>query len=937
MAQTLTLASGGIQIIPGSTVNINVANSLSGTATAGIVAIVGEAEEGPSWTQDLANGLKVSNNVFGLGDIASVQAKYGSGRLVDAYLGILSPSASPAISGGPNQIILVKTNSSSAASLLTPDSHGSFLAKLGGLLGNQIQASVSTAVFEQAPTTNSFTYIPNALAATLKASINGGSSQLSFSIAADASPSVLATELTTNAGLNAVGGVNRNILSGLTGQSISLASSGTTITITLASPNIFAATPAVGDSLNIPSGSVLAGVGNANVGWYVVTSVSNVSGSAVIQAKILAGSPVAVLPVAISATPGNDLDDYSSIEINNMTGTNRNILSGLIGTNLTLAASGSTLTVSLPPGSKFNGLPSVNDFAAIPTGSTFAGVGSANVGWYQVTLVSNTASSAFIQMSRLSNGLPISVAPAAIVAISDVADYDQQIPGTGKALELYDGGGAVNINALFYNLGTQVSASWIGQLLVSADELQKTISVSRTSTGSIESFTVGGDIALELGYDGTSATCAIQKINGVLTLTTTIAGGSGANLNINLSQVATISDLVTIINTNPGYSAAVGTVAVGLMNPSILDEGTYYINSPLGSEPGRIKMDLYELVSGPSGISGSALVSYNPIAIAGLPDDFSSRFLSGGAKGGTTGLQFSQAIDALQAVRCNFVVPLVSQDASVDINAGLTDPSSTYTVDAVNAAVKSHVLAMSTPKVKRHRLGILSKRDTFANDKTAAQQLSIARTTMLFEDVFNLNSQGAIQQFQPWMGAITVAGMQTAGGYKSIFNKPLNIGGAVQAAGDFDSLNTSQVEEALLAGLIPIQSLPNGGFAFVSDQTTYSLDDNFVYNSLQAMYVADLMALDLAQSLQTAYVGASTADVTPSSVTGFIKGKMAQYLGLKYIASTAQYPAGWVSINVNINAPVMSVSVTAIEATSLYFIPIDLNIQGVQSSGGASA
>ena len=939
MAQTLTLASGGVQIVPGSSININVANSPSGTAVSGIVAIVGEAEEGPSWTQDLSNGVKLSSNVYGLGDIAAVQAKYGSGRIVDAYLGLLSPSASPAISGGPNQIIIVKTNNSSQASLTTPDQNGKFLAKLGGLLGNQIQASVVTSTPEQAPTSGQFTYIPSSSAASMISSVNGGSQAGTYSIGANTSPTSLAEQLVSEgAGLNVVGGVNRSVLSGLSGQNISLTVvSGRQVTINLASPNVFATAPQIGDSLNIPSGSVLAGAGNANVGWYVVTGITNVSGNAFLNATAAAGTPVNVSATPISGTPDDDLIDYSYMQINNMTGKDRQILSGLVGQNITVTVSGSKLTATLAIGQKFNGLPSVGDSLFIGSASAYAGAGSANVGWYQVTLVSNTASSAFIQMSRLSNGSPVAVSATPIASVDDLLDYDPQIPGVGKAMELYDNSGAVNIDTLFYNLGTFTAASWIGKLLLSSAELKKTVNVVRTSTSSSESFTVGGDIAFTLGYDGTSASCTVQKTSGVLMLTTNVSGGSGANLSINLSLVATLSDLVSLINANTGYSAAVGTTAAGLQNPSVLDETTFNINSTLGFQPGRLKMDQYELTAAQGGISGSALVSYSPIATAGLPDDFSSLFLSGGTRGGTSGLQFSQAVDALQSVRCNFVVPLVSQDASLDIAIGDTDPSSTYMVDAVNAAVKSHVLAMSTPQVKRHRLGIVSKRDTFSNDQAAAQQLSTARVAVTFLDVFNLNSQGAIEQFQPWMGSITAAAMQAAGSYKSIFNKSLNISGIIQAAGDYDDLNTSQTEQALLAGLMPLQQLQTGGYAFVSDQTTYSLDNNFVYNSLQAMYVADIMALDLAQSLQTAYVGASTADVTAASVTSFVKSKLTQYLGLKYIASTAQYPAGWVSINVNITAPVMSVSVTAIEATSLYFIPINLNIQGVQASGGASA
>ena len=44
---------------------------------------------------------------------------------------------------------------------------------------------------------------------------------------------------------------------------------------------------------------------------------------------------------------------------------------------------------------------------------------------------------------------------------------------------------------------------------------------------------------------------------------------------------------------------------------------------------------------------------------------------------------------------------------------------------------------------------------------------------------------------------------------------------------------------------VVIRARDNGGFSFVSDQTTYTADDSFVYNSLQAVYVADVRLADL--------------------------------------------------------------------------------------------
>jgi hypothetical protein len=932
MAFTYTDPSGYTLIVPDSAVTVNVASNPTGIATTGVVALVGEADQGPAW-DDPSEG-KLANNVFGPGDISKLVAKYGTGRLIDAFRAAVTPSASQAIQGAPQSIVIVKVNEGVRASKATQDNHGMFVAKLAGQPGNLIYFQIQDTTLEAAPTSGQFSYVPNSSGASLAARVNGGAKQ-TLAISANETPAALASALTSLSGINAVGGTNRLAL-GSGGQVASLSVSGQNVNVTLTAPTLFSVAPQVGDTMQIPSGSVLAGSGNANVGWYVVTAISNTTSLAQLSAtKITAGAPVAVSSATITGTPSNDLIDWSYLQINNLSGTDRQILTGLTGQTITSVAVGSNLTMTLAAGQLWASSPRVGDWVSIPSGSAFAGAGNANIGWYQITSTANNSSSAFITMSRLSNGSPVSVASTPIAAISDVQDLDQQIKGAGKTMELYDNGGATNVGNMFLNQGTTSAASFLGTLLESDAQLQKTINL--VSSTKQENYTVGGNIVFSLGYNGTTASASINQVSGQNIFTTTVTGGQGANLSINLSQLSTINDLVNLINSNTGYSASLFSSLQGQRPISVLDQvQSIGIASDEGFQPGEIKSDLYDLTLGTRSLASSQLAGYGAIAKAGLPSAQAATFLANGAKGGSTGLDWSNAIDALAGVTCNFVVPLVSQDATLDIASGLTDPSSTYTVRAVNSLVKSHVIAMSTPKVKKHRSALCSIRDTFANAQAEAQNLASFRVTCSFQDVFNVSqSTGNTTQFQPWMGAAVAAGMQAAGGYKAIFNKSINISGVIQAANDFDDGDVSDVEDALLAGLLPIQAQPNGGFAYPSDQTTYGVDKNFVYNSLQAVYVSDIMALSLAQSLKTAFVGQSVADVSAALAVGFCKAKMAEFLHNKYTVATAKAPGGYNSIDVQINAGVMSVKIDLIEAGAIYFIPIDLTIEGISTSASA--
>ena len=434
-----------------------------------------------------------------------------------------------------------------------------------------IAEQISTNQSEVAPSTGAFSYIPSASAAALSLRVNGGAAE-TLSIAANTSPAALAAALTGLSGVNAAGGSNRVITAGLSNANTIALSvlSGQNVNIALTAPAIFGGAPAVGDTLQIPSGSVLAGAGNANVGWYMVTGVANTAALAQISAiKMTAGAPSNVAAVALSGSPSNDIVEYSPLSINNLSGADRNVLQGLIGQNAAVTVSGSVLTFTLTGSSVFAAMPKIGDNLYIPAGSAFQGTAAANDGWYQVSAVSNYPGAAYISALRLSNGAPVAVSSAPIAAVTDLQDLLPQIRGVGKSMEIMDNGGAVNINTLFYALGTQTAASFIGQQLVSSAELVDNINLTLSNPFQTESFNVGGDIALMLGYAGTMATAsiAVNSVTGVKTLSTTVVGGNGANLSINLSKYNSINDLVTFINIQPGYKAAAASKGYGSPEP----------------------------------------------------------------------------------------------------------------------------------------------------------------------------------------------------------------------------------------------------------------------------------------------------------------------------------------------------------------------------------
>jgi len=526
---------------------------------------------------------------------------------------------------------------------------------------------------------------------------------------------------------------------------------------------------------------------------------------------------------------------------------------------------------------------------------------------------------ATITFSAVSRLLPAGISASAgtplnTLALTMDADANAWNNGWGKSFELIDS-----------TPGDLAALGLLAGLNISSQEPEIEMQDSNISRGVNETLAAAATVALSVGYAGTSGTLTIAA--GMLT--TTVTGGVGGNLSINLSQYTTIGTLATFIAAQPGYSASVAPVANQLPT-SALDEVAAIGIAATGAsdEPGRIKNALYNFEQA---MSVSRILVFSATATSGLPAPMAmASFLSGGTRGATLASDIVNVVNSLGSINCNIIVPLFSQNASADIAAGLTSPSSTYTIAAINALLKSHCIEYSDPSLNKNRICILSYNGTFANASAMAQTLASYRCSLTFQQVNQINSLGVSTLFQPWYASVVAAGMQAGGFYQAIVNKYANLISLVDPS-DYDSGSPGDTSEALDAGTLPLFT-DVGGVRWVSDQTTYGVDSNFVYNSIQAVYDADLIAIDLKASFSNAFVGRSLADVSAASASAFLTQKMSTYMQLKLIAPSNGAPLGFNNAKVAISAPTMTISLNIYLATAIYFIPISFSVSAVQQS-----
>lgn len=915
MAQSYTTDNGVVLVNPGTYVEQKVVNNPSGTPTVGVVTIVGESDEGPHWSDESV----LDDNAFGPDQAVDVINKYGSGRIVDAFRAAAAPANDPLIQGAPSLIKIVKTNVSAKASAILSrqglGAYATFTDKKGGVRGNLIKYKSEVAQSEVAPAIVSKSYTP-ALTGSVSVGLrmNGGTLKSITVPAVQLPAAFLASIEDLNLGILASGGALKSILSGKSGITLSAAPQAGNLVVTLAAGQTFAATLGIGDTVVIPNvgqygaaaPSVIAGGSQQNVGSYVVQNFVNTLANASITLKpVNVTGPLTSASGAIAATE-DDMVAWTQVSITNKTGQERDVVDGLVTDWASVSNDGTNIVVEITEsGVEFNSMPQVNDTLVFT--ADFLGVAP---GFYQIVLATETTISAY----RLSAGTSVGVSSGTATGVAaSFAVYKPEIDGLGKAMEVTG-----NWNTFLVN--TDGTASNVGNsLFVSTAEYINKTTIARDTT--VGEFTAGGDIVVKMGSSKAGAQLVVGATSAVL------SDSTGTILTISFDQVKTMQDMVGLINAQTGFSATLVSGKFIYLNPSKLDKGTYKMVSSISGQPARIKNDANVWLNA---VSQSGLATTTMTATAGLPEAVTNfQFLSGGTRGGSTGAAVQAAIDACMDINTNFVVALFSVDATDDIAIGETDSSSTYTIDAINAAMRSHVIQASEYETRQNRSGFISKEASYVEQKDAAANTNSFRIGFSFLNVKAQKSNGTIADFQPWMHSVMTAAAQAAAGYKGIVKKVMNCSGLFHKAGDYNIRSNSQKKDALQSGLLVSEAINTGGFRWTSDQTSYTADNNFVFNSLQAVYVADLMTYDLIDMFDRRVVGQSVADISAGAALSLLEAKMFDFKRLKWIAASTDAPKGYKNATCRIKGGVLSISVEVKLAGLIYFVPITFSISEV--------
>jgi hypothetical protein len=444
----------------------------------------------------------------------------------------------------------------------------------------------------------------------------------------------------------------------------------------------------------------------------------------------------------------------------------------------------------------------------------------------------------------------------------------------------------------------------------------RTLTLQSKDTQEVE--TIGGTAAMTLQC--TDATASAAKVSiGATYLTTTITGGTTAqNLNVKLSDFASIEKLCEYISTFGGYTATPASAVQKVKPVSRLDRVTDLDIKTSGT----VYQDAAETRDF---FAKSSMVSFEPSTYVGLPAASGQAALSGGAKGGTSPAAILDCFDALLKRRVNFIVPLFSRDAADDIADGLTDSDSTYTIDAVHAAAKSHVAEASTVKGRKERQAWVGYKGSWDDTMEKSAALNSARVSMCFQDVLAQAADGTVQTMQPHMLAVISAGMHAAApiGLSTTFKAP-NILGF-----EHDEFHPEvHAEKGIMSNLTFVESAPQGGFRFVLDNSTYASDTNaWIYNRPAVVFAGDFAAFAIRLSTEQ-YVGRRNSDVSVETIKNLLTTVFDNLRSLGVIVGDAKTGGrGFKDLVITIEGSIVRVGVTLSLVENLEFILSDIKVQ----------
>lgn len=479
------------------------------------------------------------------------------------------------------------------------------------------------------------------------------------------------------------------------------------------------------------------------------------------------------------------------------------------------------------------------------------------------------------------------------------------------------------------------------------------IIVAAGDSGNQKTFSVAkvGDTTEALGENAAQSVLTIQYTGNGTTATATIAGASqsaktlvssisgqsdgSVNLNITLSSY-TMKTLADYINSQVGYSASLSTVSLAQKPATQLDPITASNIKPSPVILYRLQQEILELLN----TSARIQATFVDPPIVGLPSNSSGIFLTGGAQGASANSDFSTGFAVSLSEDYNSCLACISRDASEDIAdavQGFTDAASTYTIASVLAAQSSHLALRSNTVNGKEAQGFGGVRKSTKSAAFAAiAAIGSELMQLCMQDVYMVDAAGSLEYKHPHVtGALAMgmrAGQPIGEPLTHKFPQVFQIGHFINpatglSAGDFNP--GLDGDTAIDDGVLFLEK-SSGGFRWVVDNTTYGIDDSFVFNRGSVVQAYQFVNKTLRATADNIFVGHKVSNGAASSIKNVIRNKLRELNqpDVNIITSSSDAPEGFVEktfvVTITGNTATVSVEYKPVQGLDFVFFRFTL-------------
>lgn len=352
---------------------------------------------------------------------------------------------------------------------------------------------------------------------------------------------------------------------------------------------------------------------------------------------------------------------------------------------------------------------------------------------------------------------------------------------------------------------------------------------------------LGGTGKFTLIYTG-AGTSPTVTVTGT-TLTTSITGAAGDQLNITLADYTSMADLLTFINNTGKYTATALATNLNGLSATYLDPVTAQSITTAYALSTR-NYDIADWINTNSQLLTVTLALGQAAPVATL----TKTALTGGTRGTSDNTAWVAAFTALRTVRCNQMVPLVSKDATV--------AQGTFTFSAISAAFAAHLNLVNSTYGRNECQGWYGMEGTKTAIITQLQAQNNMHLCMVAQKPLLPRQADAVQVYFPeWAYACLLAGARAGAPLgEPLTWKYLNSYGSTSDASWSES-NDDDVKDLMRAGLTVINYINGKGYRIDKCVTTYTRTDNDAYTEETVVQIWKAFAYDVRSKIEEALTG----------------------------------------------------------------------------------